>query len=166
MKTLHFFFFLCFLVISNDVLSQTASSDTTMVGSVYCNNISKEVDEFSGEVTYTARVNNDVSFLKIKKGKSTSYYLSIWVREPGIYTGNGVSLILKDGRKINKPSEKVESTYSSGSFYSTAFVSLSMSDIALLKVNGLLKYKIYISKGELDDADYNRDLLGCLVKAK
>ena len=95
------------------------------------------------------------------------YYLSIWIKETGIYTGTGVSIILKNEKKINKPSAKVEYSYAGSSFYTTTFIQLTNEDIALLKQSGIAKYKLYISTGEITDySDLSKDLFNCLVKAK
>ncbi len=131
-----------------------------------CNSsITKKVDEFSGEITYDATITDDVSFLKIKKDGVIKYYLSIWIKETGIYTGTGVWIILKNGKRINKPNEKVGYDYVGGSFYTKTFIRLTNEDITLLKQSGIEKYKLYISTGEID-SDISKDIFNCLLKAK
>ena len=147
--------------------AQTADSTTQKIDSIDCSGVTKTVDEFSGEITFEARITDDINFLKIKKGGVIKYYLSIWIKETGIYTGTGVSIILKNGKKINKPSAKVEYSYAGSSFYTTTFIQLIADDIALLKQSGIEKYKLYISTGEISDySNLSKDLFNCLIKAK
>jgi hypothetical protein len=90
------------------------------------------------------------------------------IRVSGVYYGEGVTIILKNGTRINKPLEKVESYYLGGEFYLRSFMSLSLEDIELLKKSGISKYKLYISKDELpvEFTSKCKDLFNCLVKAK
>jgi len=155
------------VLFSLNSFSQNPDSTNT----VDCSVITKEKDDFSGEMTYTARIDvendGDVSFIKVIKGKSVVYYLSIWVKESGIYTGEGVSIILKNGKRINKPNEKVDYSYTAGDFYTTAFMRLTPNDISLLKQSGISKYKLYISQGELlDKSNLSKDYFNCLLKCK
>ena len=147
--------------------AQTAVSVTTKIDSIDCSKVTKTVDEFTGEITFEAKITDDVKFFKIKKGGVTRYYLDIWIEESGIYTGTGVSIILKNGKKINKPSAKVEYSYVSNSFYTTTFIYLTKDDIALLKQSEIEKYKLYISTGEISEySNLSKDLFNCLIKAK
>jgi len=151
--------------------SQDLDSVFTSLNALDCSSITKETDDFSGEITYTAKIdannNGDVSYIKVIKGKSITYYLSIWIKENGIYTGAGVSIILKNGKTINKPNEKVDYSYAGSNFYTTAFIRLNATDIALLKQSGISKYKLYISKGEIEEqSDLAKDYFNCLVKCK
>ncbi|EKT4520734.1 hypothetical protein JE950_002392 [Flavobacterium psychrophilum] len=89
------------------------------------------------------------------------------IKESNIYMGNGVTIILKNGKKINKPNEKVESSYIGSNFYSKAFISLSKTDIALLKESGISKYKLYISTGDISkQSDKIKELFNCLLLIK
>jgi hypothetical protein len=158
---------LAFVAITAISFGQKTDSIAQKIDSIDCSRVTKTVDEFSGEITYEARITDDVNFLKIKKNGVIKYYLSIWIKETGIYTGTGVSIILKNGKKINKPSAKVEYNYAGSSFYTTTFIQLTNEDIALLKQSGIEKFKLYISTGEITDySDLSKDLFNCLVKAK
>jgi|GEM_PF-2423432 hypothetical protein len=163
-KTILLFAFVATTVFS---FGQKTDSIAQKIDSIDCSGVTKTVDEFSGEITFEARITDDVNFLKIKKSGVIKYYLSIWIKETGIYTGTGVSIILKNEKKINKPSAKVEYSYAGSSFYTTTFIQLTNEDIALLKQSGIAKYKLYISTGEITDySDLSKDLFNCLVKAK
>ncbi|MCX6234789.1 MAG: hypothetical protein NT175_08705 [Bacteroidetes bacterium] len=158
----------CFPVFS---FSQTTDTLIQKAESINCDGVTKTVDEFTGEKTFEFHIDADdgsiVSFSKIINKGVTAYYLSIWIKESGIYTGTGVNLILKNGKKINKPNEKVDYSYAGSSFYTTTFIRLTSADIALLKQSGIEKYKLYISTGQISDkSDISKDLFNCLLKAK
>jgi hypothetical protein len=151
--------------------SQDLDSAMLKVSPFDCSAITKETDEFSGEITFTAKIDakddGDVSFIKVIKVKTITYYLSIWIKESGIYTGTGLSIILKNGKIINKPDEKVDYTYAGSNFYTKAFIRLNANDIALFKTSGISKYKLYISKGEIEEqSDLAKDYFNCLLKCK
>ena len=127
-------------------------------------NLNRIIDEFTGDVTYY--VNSDVSFTKVISKGISKLYLSIWIKEDDIYTGKGVILILENGKKINKPNENVEYTYSSGSFYATTFIQLTNQDILLLKESGISKFKLYILDGYTNFSKETCEQFNCLIKSK
>jgi hypothetical protein len=160
---------LLFALIATTSISfgQNTDSITPKIDSIDCSSIYKEVDEFSGEIKFDAQITANVKFLKTKKDGVSKYFLSLWVKSTGIYTGTGVTIILKNGRKINKPSAKVHYSYAGSSFYTTTFIQLTNEDISLFKQSGIAKYKLYISTGEItDNSDLSKDLFNCLVNAK
>jgi hypothetical protein len=138
-----------------------------------CKSISKEVDEFDGKITFRADVTpfaskNMVSFVKFKYEDSERYYLSMYIAEPDIYTGKGAYIILNNGEKISKPSEKVDYKLLGSQFYTRAYIRLTEEDIVLLKESGIKKFKLYISTGELNDKDSekSKEIINCLIKAE
>ena len=126
-------------------------------------NISKKVDDFDGSITYETEITDRVSILKIKSGKSITYYLSIYIKENNIYNGKGVCIILENNKRINKPNEEVKSSYLGSSFYVHSFITLTKNDINLLKTNAIEKYKLYISEDEILDVN-STILFNCLLK--
>jgi len=157
-----------FVAITAISFGQKTDSLAQNIDSIDCTGlVTKTVDEFNGEIEYKVRITEDVKFLKYNESGVIRYYLSIWIKETGIYKGTGVCIILENGKKINKPSAKVESKYVGRSFYTTSFIRLTNEDIALLKQSGIEKYKLYISTGEIKDYSYlSKYLFNCLVKAK
>lgn len=138
-----------------------------------CKSISKEVDEFDGKITFRAEVTsisskNIVSFIKYKDSDNVRYYLTIHIAESDIYTGTGAYIILNNGEKISKPSEKVDYKLMGSQFYTKAFIRLTDEDLALLKESGIRKFKLYISTGELSDKDSekSKELINCLIAAE
>lgn len=151
--------------------TETTTSKIESNNLITCDIIKRKVDEFNGEKSFdfTVKSNDgsDVSIIKVVNKGISIYYLSIMIRESNIYRGNGVTIILKNGKKINKPNEKVESTYLGSDFYSKTFISLSKTDIALLKESGISKYKLYISTGDISEhSDKIKELFNCLLTIK
>ena len=143
------------------------------INKVNCSKFDKVTDEFDKSVTITYDINSDVSIIKIIKSNISSYYLSIYIKERGIYTGLGVSIILcvsdtltntwDNKYKINRPNQVVEYSYISSDFYTTSFIKLTLADLELLKKGEYMKYKLYISNGE---CHYDTERIKCLIKAK
>jgi len=159
------------LIFSLSTFSQIKDTVTAQSKTNYCDAIKKTVDEFSGEKTYEFRIDDNkgghLSISKVIDKKLIVYYLSIWIKESGIYTGEGVTIILKGGKKINKPSEVVEYSLLGNTFYTKAFMSLKPADIIMLKENGIDKYKLYISESQISDkSDLCKELFNCLISAK
>jgi hypothetical protein len=157
------------IIIFMETISHAQSLDSLAKenDNIDCSSLKKTIDEFTDVITYKAKISNEVDFLKIIKDGVSNYYLSIWIKEPGIYTGKGVNLILKNGEKLNKPDAEVGYSYAGGNFYTTTFIKLNKDDIALLKQSGIEKYKVYISTGKISDStDFPKNLFNCLIKAK
>ncbi len=140
---------------------------------VACMRFDRVVDEFDKSVTITYDVNSDVSFIKIIKNGFVTFYLSIYIKEAGIYTGTGVSLILSQYNTntaeyvnklmIKRPNQKVDYSYIGSDFYTTAFIKLTPADLELFKKSDNIKYKLYISNGE---CNYETERIKCLIKSK
>jgi hypothetical protein len=139
---------------------------------VTCEEITKTIDEFTDDVTFEIKLLSKsktswVEFIKIKDKLGVSYYLSIYIKSFDYYRGEGVILLLDGGKKINKPSQKVEATILGSDFYMRSFIPLNQNDILLLKQYGLQKFKLYISDDELKESPENVKLLfNCLIDSK
>ena len=156
------------LIISIGLISILGHSQTSD-----CKSISKEVDEFDGKITFRAEVTpisskNMVSFIKYKNNETVRFYLSMYIAESDIYTGKGAYIILNNGEKIIKPSQKVGYKLLGSQFYTKAFIRLTDEDLALLKESGIKKFKLYISTGEFSDkdSDKSKELINCLISAE
>lgn len=147
--------------------------NTDSLNKAACMRFDRVVDEFDNSVTITYNVNSDVSFIKIVKNGVSSYYLSIYIKESGIYAGKGVGLILSQYNTntdeyvnkltINKPNQKVDFSYIGSDFYTTAFIKLIPADLEMLKKSDHMKYKLYISNSE---CYYDMERIKCLIKSK
>ena len=131
------------IIIFIETISYAQSLDSLLKeNNIDCSSLEKTIDEFTDAITYKAEISNEVDFFKIINDGVSNYYLNIWIKESGIYTGKGVYIILKNGKKLNKPDAEVGYRYTSGNFYATAFIKLTKDDIVLLKQSGIEKYQI------------------------
>lgn len=132
-----------------------------------CSNIKRNVDEFTGEISMQFNdKGGELTFLKYIKDGVTDYYLSIRIKESSIYTGEGVYLILSNGKKISKPNEKVDYDYLGGDFYTDVFCELSKEDIEMLKESPIVKYKAYILTGSTEYYEETHAKFLCLLDLK
>jgi hypothetical protein len=138
-----------------------------------CALITKEVDDFSGEVTFSSPLSEgfrilDARIIKVKDKKSTVCYLRL--NAPGgtlNLNERGVTLIFTDGTKwkkdvkISVSSAKVDWTYS-------AFITLKPEDLSLFSKKIIKKYQLFIYDNELSEYDgiYFRQYVRCIRKAK
>jgi hypothetical protein len=76
------------LFITVNVFGQTSSNKTE----TNCDFLEKETDQFTGEITINYNATKDVSFIKIIKNGIASFYLSIYIKESGVYMGKGALL--------------------------------------------------------------------------
>ncbi|HRH58777.1 MAG TPA: hypothetical protein PLS10_14085 [Chitinophagales bacterium] len=131
-----------------------------------CVNIRKTIDDFTGEITFIfSDKGNQISFIKYIKNGVTDYYVSISIKENGIYTGKGVYFILMNGKKINKPNEDVDYDYNDG-FYTSAFFKLSKQDIEMFKESPIDRFKAYISEGATFEPEETFNKFKCLLNKK
>jgi len=115
--------------------------------------IKKETDDFTGEVTITSPILNDVSLLKvIKKGSSTPiYYLDLETGGSTLnYNVKGVIVLFKDGSKWSKPEQKIDVRVSDGWRYS-AFITLTQQDLQLFSSKEIDKFRLYIYDNHAPD---------------
>lgn len=157
-----------FVATTTFTFGQKADSISQKIDSIDCSSVTKKVDDFSGEITFRTDIVDYNSFTKvITKEGIIVYYLSLRIKESGIYTGTGVTIILKNGTRINKPNQEVGYTLLGDNFYVTAFFRLTAADIVLLKESGIEKYKLYISTADISAySDRSKDRFNCLVNAK
>jgi hypothetical protein len=163
----NYVFFDYITILKNSEIKKDTQTTKMPKNYVSCSDIVEIEDEFTNETTYYARINSELVFIKVKNRYTSTYYLAIDIKSYGIYNGNGVYLILQNGKRISKIGEKVKTDYRNGDFFATAFISLNTEDINLLKNNSIEKYKIYIHDGDCRDTlDSSKLLLNCLLNKK
>ena len=72
-----------------------------------------------------------------------------------------MTLLFNDGKKIVKPSQKVDYDLVGSQFYTTAFIPLLLNEVKLLTNYNEMKYKLYVSTGGME---YSSDIIKCLIK--
>jgi hypothetical protein len=133
-----------------------------------CSDIEKSVSEFTGKISYRIDISENPIMVSINRSirKHRDYiFLMIYIPEGGIYTGNGVYMILKDGQIISRPEEEVGYSLIGSQFYTSELITLTEEDIEKMTVSGLKKFKLYLSTGELTDkqSDKFSEYLKCIV---
>ena len=119
------------------------------------NDYLSSIDKFTGEKTYYGGVST-LSFMKVTgKGKS-SQYVSIDVNGSTLNYGcYGVSILFKNGKKIIRSKEKVDTDYNDGGWRYKAFFTPTLNEITLLKTQKISAVKLYIYDVELNENDSN-----------
>jgi len=114
-----------------------------------CNDISRSVDEFTGEIKISSPLSEGsklapVIIYKDINKTSTAYYLSLHTNGNTLNVGeSGVIILLDDGTKINK-SDKIDVEAADNGWDYRAFISLTQSDLQLLSTKKINKYRLYI----------------------
>jgi hypothetical protein len=142
--------------------------DFTLPKDFYCRKIEIKGDKFTGDTTFMTPAASGFSFIKVKKGNSSTIYLR--KNEPGstLNVGKkGVILLLQNNKRIEKPNEELDvkaSSYGSGWVY-TAFFELSDTDIKLLTENEITDSRLYIYDGAVREGDGKEiiEYLKCLL---
>jgi hypothetical protein len=135
----------------------------------YCKKIEESNDKFTNETTYKVGKEKNglrIEFLKVVKMTTKTYYMSIDVTGSTLNVGEkGVTILLNNGKKIDKPLEKIDVNYSDGYVYS-AFIRLTPNDILLIKNNLITDVRLYIYDRNLS-IEMSKELqeyLKCLTK--
>lgn len=117
----------------------------------YCKKINVEVDKFNGETTYRTPIISLLSsgikqilFSKIIKGGQEKIYMSINTIGFTPSTGNGVIILLDNGKKIEKDVETDVRVNSNAQYEHSAFFLLTKADIELLKKHNITDTRLYI----------------------
>jgi len=125
---------------------------------VLCTSIERNVDEFTGEIDIHTPIilGSDISpviFYKIIKKAKSAYYLGLRTTESDLsVNGDGVIILFADGSKWVK-STKIEVKADHGGFAYTAFMSLTLADLAIFSKKKIAKFRLYIYDQAVNPAD-------------
>ncbi|WP_313515557.1 hypothetical protein [Sphingobacterium sp.] len=118
--------------------------------------ISKEVDDFTGEIKYNSplsenySINDMIVYKHINNGK-TVYYLSLHTTGSTVNVGErGVIILFDDGTKLSKPNVEIDVDASEHGFEYSAFITLTSNDLIALKSKKINKYRLYIYDNTID----------------
>ena len=104
--------------------------------------IFKKTDEFSGAITYFTIANEPISFIKVKTGSITKYFISIHTYDDDLhYNTKGVFILFTDKSKWIRPNQLVKLNYNDGFKYSS-FIELSPSDLIIFQTKRISKFKL------------------------
>ena len=154
MKYLLFLMVLCF---HQELYSQKNSSP--------CKDITKKVDDFTGEIKYDTPLGMNLGMLKSIHGSDTSYYLTLNLMSTYSAIGDGAYILFTDGTKWLKPEERIDIRYLSGGYYMHySFTRISLDELVELESKTIKKIKLYISESEIPikDAEKFNKYISCL----
>jgi hypothetical protein len=153
------------ILISLITLIQVSSAQELKIEK-YCKKIKVENDKFDGEIKYSTPVLKQIRFIKsIDKGGSRTY-MSISTIGSTPSTGEGVTLLLENGKKIYKKVETDVRVNSNAQFEHSAFFSLYEYEIELLKKYSITDAKLYIFEMKIKNPIQYRAYLICLDSKK
>lgn len=141
----------------------------TLPEGIFCEEIKIDTDKFTGEIRRTTPPASGVTFTKVVAAGKTTIYMQINEIGSTLNVGKkGLILLLENGKRIEKPEEKVDAEvnkYGSGYIYSV-FTTLTESDIKLLCENVITDNRLYIYDGTINKEDGNKikEYLKCLIK--
>lgn len=125
-----------------------------------------DIDKFTGEKTYYNKT-QVLSFARYVKKNISSQYVNIRVEGSTLNYGcYGVSILFKNGQKLIRSKEKVDSDYSNGKWVYSAFFTPTANEINLLRNQKAVYVKLYIYDANLDISNSNNILEDAKVMLK
>lgn len=137
---------------------------------IYCADITTETDKFTSEIKSTSPYSEGVSFIKVNKDGKSKIYLAINETGSTVAVGKtGLTLLLENGKRIEKPSAPINAKVNSGytgatGYVFSAFVELNAEDIKLLTENAITDNRLYIYDGTIKNGKKLQAYLNCLNK--
>lgn len=135
-----------------------------------CNKISKEIDDFTGEIKFSSplstdlKINSLIIYKYINKSKIT-YYLSLMTHGSTVNLNETeVKVLFTNGSKWVKNYKINVEADSQGFEYST-FIPLSNLDLKTFETNSIKKFRLYIHDEEVDsnDAEQFKIFVKCII---
>ena len=120
--------------------------------------ISRSVDEFTGEVRIESNTNPCI--IKCINGSTTRYYLYTYTNDSYCTVGGeGIIFLFEDGTKLSKGGDvDCDVSYDYDGFTYSSFVVLTESEVELLATKKLTKFKMYIFPREISETMSNNIL--------
>ncbi|MDA0175910.1 hypothetical protein OOZ35_00220 [Mesoflavibacter profundi] len=125
----------------------------------FCNKITTKTDKFTGDTTSRSPILDKVSFTKSNDDiylKLTTYGSTANVNK------KGVIILLDNGKKIEKPEEKIDVDVDKYGYRYSAFIRLNNEDIELLSNNEITDYRLYIYDKSISNGNVYKEYLKCL----
>lgn len=112
------------------------------------------IDEFTGEKTITTSMIDPISMIKVIKGKSVVYYLSLKsYGKTKVVDKKGAIVLFSDGTKFSKQTAEVDYEQGTGGerYIYTAFIELSSSEVAKFAEKHVTDIRLYIFDNEIGE---------------
>lgn len=120
-------------------------------------------DDFEGTTTYSNGIYG-VSLIKVVSSTSKTYYLSLNTSSTYLSIGSGCTILFTDGTKMVKQI-KVDSDYYSDEYQYSVFITLTQTELNMLKTKTIKGFKLYIYDEMIDieDAKDFQTIVSCLI---
>lgn len=152
---LHGFIFIVGLLLSLQVQAQE------------CDGIKRTVDKNTGRITINSPHTDDCRFTKVITKRDTVVFIMMYTPGDELILGQiGVSISLRNQKKIDKPAAKVSVDLAPNSYRYGCQIALTREDIAMLRSSEVVSYKIfkYSSTCTPEQARHYHDMLLCVLK--
>lgn len=127
--------------------------------------LTETIDKTTGEKKIAASISEGLHVVKIKKGKEVKYKLEAVTVEQVISMLRGVSLVLEDGRKLEKPeAEAVMGTNKNDNIVYTASMELTGAEVAMLTQSKVIGGKISKFEKKYTEGEKLKEMLKCLMR--
>jgi len=133
-----------------------------------CKGIEKKVDQFTGDVTYESPLIKQVHLAKIirAEAKDTVYYLMLTQGDVSSVHGKGVTILFDSGDRLQFPEQKVETNYTSGTYWVSSFIRLTPEEMQKLATQKMKAARLYIKDFDIKTPDKWQSYATCLLASK
>lgn len=129
----------------------------------YCDFLTEATDKATGEHKISASISEGLHVIKIRKGKNVTYKLEVVTVEQVISMLRGVTLVLEDGRKLEKPdAEAVMAANKNDNINYIASVEITTAELAMLTQSKVVSGKISKFEKKFTEGEKFKEMLKCL----
>lgn len=121
------------------VVSITAKSQNN------CTSIKKEIDKFTGQVTYSSPLLKSVHFYRVFEDTLDLIYLTLRCNGATLNTNEkGVIVLFDDGSKWEKPEQTIKVNVADEGWEYRAFIPIQKEDLKLFSEKLITDFRLYI----------------------
>lgn len=136
-----------------------------------CSKITYEKDKFTGIISYSSPLMEDVYLSKsISENGDTLYMLRLKAYSNSISFGEGAVILFDTGQKIVRDNNKIDIKLNSGyvkmhMYYITTYISIEKHELELLSNRRITDYRVWIYDQEVksNKADVYRRYASCIL---
>ncbi len=131
----------------------------------YCDFLTEVTDKRTGEHKIIASISEGLHVIKIRKGKNVTYNLEVVTVEQVISMLRGITLLLDDGRKLEKPDAEVLMAASKkDNINYIASVEITTAELAMLTQSKVVSGKISKFEKKYTEGEKFKEMLKCLMR--
>lgn len=140
------FLFAVLMTVPTVFIAQMNTETANLQPHRYCSRISRSVDPMDGTVKISTPIGGLIGIRKFVENGESVTYLALTANGYTLNVGGtGVTVLLSDGTKIERPDQKIDCDpgYGSGWTYS-AWIRLSEEEIESLSNSTISRFRLYI----------------------